>query len=204
MELEGTLILERPASRRWLSVVSIVVPIFMLTGGAAWFIRAYVAPPMAPIAVPTAVASAPHPASTQEKTQPPAAPTPSPAAVAKAAQPAAQPEAASPLSQPAASLPMFASLAAAPPALNTTTSTVSYADPIREMPTAAAPVAHVSSAGPVPLPRQRPHDIVALVTGTVPLPRARPAERSSTLPPTEPAPAQPTPSLPAFDRHTIE
>jgi hypothetical protein len=49
---------ERQRSRRWVSVIAVLVPIVGLAGAATWFIRTYVMPPMIAIAEPQAVASA--------------------------------------------------------------------------------------------------------------------------------------------------
>jgi hypothetical protein len=99
----------------------------------------------------------------------------------------------------ASALPMLATLTVAPPSLGSTIP--GYADPAQDTaPAEAKPVTAENDAlepsepiaGPIPLPKKKPHTTVALFTGSVPLPRPRPAD------------SFPPPDLPAFDRHTIE
>jgi type IV secretory pathway VirB10-like protein len=103
----------------------------------------------------------------------------------------------------ASALPMLATLTVAPPSLGSTVP--GYADPAQDAAPAAAPaeVTAVTAendalepsepiAGPIPMPKKKPHARVALFTGAVPLPRPRPAD------------ALPPPDLPAVDRHAIE
>ena len=194
MELEGTLILERPRWRRWASVVAIVIPVVVLTAGTAWFIRAFVAPPMASIPAPMRLAVAPPAPRAQAEPQAPAQASVNPAAVVAAAQPAPTPPAPKLPPQPAATLPMQASLAAAPPALSSGTPATAYADPIRETVAAASPQSDAPMAALVPLPRQRPPVTVAVIATNVPLPRPRPVVE-------EPANQV---DLPPVDRHAVE
>jgi hypothetical protein len=107
MQLEGTLNLERTRVQRWVPIVAIVVPVFLCVAMTTWFIRVFIAPPMARFPAPTAVAAAPPeqprrplPQSVQREN------VPAPPATAFA-----EPE--SP-----ARLPMFASFALAPPAIS--------------------------------------------------------------------------------------
>ena len=99
----------------------------------------------------------------------------------------------------ASALPMLATLTVAPPSLGS--SIPGYADPAQDAAPAETGTVTAENdalepsepiAGPVPLPKKRPHARVALFTGAVPLPRPRPAD---SLPP---------PDLSAFDRHAIE
>jgi hypothetical protein len=105
----------------------------------------------------------------------------------------------------ASALPMLATLTAAPPSLGSPIP--GYPDAPKEAalvePAPAAEAAPVTAendalepsepiAGPIPLPKKKPHARIALLTGAVPLPRPRPAD---SLPP---------PDLPAVDRHAIE
>jgi len=108
MQLEGTLDLERRRVQRWVSVVAIVVPVFLSVAAATWFIRAFIAPPMIAIPASVAIASAfpperepPHSDSAQR--------VQSGAATIAAGHAG--------FSEPTsvATLPMFASLALAPP-----------------------------------------------------------------------------------------
>ena len=45
MELEGNLSLERAHTRRWVSIIAVIIPVGAVVLLAAWFIRVYVAPP---------------------------------------------------------------------------------------------------------------------------------------------------------------
>ena len=40
MELEGNLLLERAHTRRWVSIIAVIIPVAAFVLGAAWFIRA--------------------------------------------------------------------------------------------------------------------------------------------------------------------
>lgn len=200
MELEGDLVLERPPTRRWVSIIAVVIPVVAVVSVAAWFIRAYVAPPTVAVPNPMQLASAPAtfkpgkieapaPAAVPEPQVPAAAPEPPMAPPPSADAPAA--------AAPASSLPMFATLSAAPPTL--TGAPTAFADPAQE-PSPATATATMDTlenaepiAGPVPLPRMKPHLSLALVTGPVPLPRPKPETDT-------PAATD----LPAFDRHAIE
>ena len=105
----------------------------------------------------------------------------------------------------ASALPMLATLTVAPPSLGSTIP--GYADPAQDTapaeaprPVEATPVTAENDAlelseliaGPVPLPKKKPHTTVALFAGAVPLPRPRPAD------------SFPPPDLPSVDRHAIE
>jgi hypothetical protein len=57
MELEGTLQVERPPTRRWIPIVGAVIPVIGFVAVAAWFIRAFVAPPMVTIPAPGSLMS---------------------------------------------------------------------------------------------------------------------------------------------------
>ena len=197
LELEGNILLERTHPRRWVSIIAVVIPVAAFVLLAAWFIRAFVAPPTIAISSPMILVDAPA-----------AAPVPAQSVAAKQSR---QPLQTVAESIPAASvketpepvtgvsaLPMFATLTAAPPSLARTP--VAYADPaqnpapapIMVAEPAIEPEASEPLAGPVPLPRAKPHGPVALVTGAIPLPRSRPTE------------AAPAPDLPAYDRHSAE
>lgn len=194
MELEGNLSIERAPTRRWVSIVAVIVPVIAFVGLAAWFIRAYVAPPTIAIPNPMVLAAAPSapPSPARVEAQAPAPEPPQPAA----AEPAASAPTAETTAPPPTNLPMFATLAAAPPTLDN--APVAFADPAQDRSSAmpAEPSALEASepiAGPVPVPRPKPRVSVAVVTGPVPLPRPRPATEDP-----------PPPDLPAFDRHSVE
>ena len=188
MEFEGTLSIERPPGRRWVPIVGVVVPVVLFVLVAAWFIRAYVAPPMAAIPAPMVLAAVPVKAPAPTAAPAPAPANPAPTATSEA--PAAE------VPAPATAVPVFASLAAAPPLLSPATAPAAFADPARD---AAMPnlVLEPSEpiAGPIPLPPTRPRITVAQVIGAVPLPRPRPAEASPTPQASEP---------PRIDRHSAE
>jgi hypothetical protein len=203
LELEGNLVLEHPPMRRWVAFVAVVIPVMICVGAVAWFIRAFVAPPSVAIGNGPQLASAPPaPAPPQAIETPPPRPASEPATQSP---PAAAPEqpveaAAAPSARSEPAIPMISSLAAAPPTIPDTPMS------LPDTATAPAAVAENSSAGdeankmenaspvagPIPLPRTRPHLSAAFVAGAVPLPRPRPA-------PAESVPE--TPDLPAFDRH---
>jgi hypothetical protein len=61
MRLEGTLDFEQRRAQRWVPIVAIVIPVFLFVAGVSWFIRAFIAPPMATIPAATIVAAAPPP-----------------------------------------------------------------------------------------------------------------------------------------------
>lgn len=207
MELEGTLLLERSPTRRWVSIIAIVIPVASVVIVAAWFIRAYVAPPSITIPSPMMIAAVPAP---------PAAPAPSPRAepalveqptpqvmlkqamIAPVAPPmlAATPPEPKPVP---VTPPMIATLAVAPPnfnALSGNQATFTDAAPMAAHAMAPETVTVEMSEplkGPVPLPRQKPHVSVAAMTDAVPLPRPRPVIEET-----------PAPDVPAVNRHAIE
>ena len=193
MELEGNLSLERAHTRRWVSVIGVIVPVAAVVLLTAWFVRVYVAPPT--VAIPNPMMMADDP--------------PTPAVSARAVTEAPQPpmamtEPATPLPAaerrvPASALPMFATLAVVPPTLSSAPQ--AFADPVQDIsratpsimveePAALEPAEPI--VGPIPLPRAKPHGPLALVTGAIPLPRPRPADS-----------APPLDDLPAVDRHAI-
>jgi hypothetical protein len=154
-----------PRNRRLWAVVAIVLPVVVIGGGAAWFIRTYIAPPMVSIAEPTQLASYEPPAS-----------TPAEPAVEPASQPAESTS--QPAPEPPRSLPMTAGI-------NNTSiwPSVSPAQPTAPAYASASPMfnppggsndASEPIAGPIPLPPPRPRISSAIVRGNVPLPRPRP------------------------------
>jgi hypothetical protein len=193
MELEGNLSLERAHTRRWVSVIGVIIPVAAIVLLAAWFVRVYVVPPTIVIPEPMIVADDP-PAPVAVVRREIEAPQPATAIAKPAAPPPSGDRPA-----PASALPMFATLAIVPPTLNSTPRP--FADPAQDIPrvtpsiTVEQPAAQPSAepiAGPIPLPRTKPHGSLALVTGAIPLPRPRPADS-----------APPLDDLPAVDRHGI-
>jgi hypothetical protein len=197
MQLEGTLDLERKRVQRWVPIVAIVVPVFLFVAATTWFIRAFIAPPMAAIPAPMKTATISPPAQA-----PPAAPQVAPRENAAVLAYAGATEPTS-----AATLPMFGSFALAPPGASLRTAPPATVEP--EQTTAALPadadnrsvaptvnadfppatststprdVSHGETtaalepaiADPVPLPPQRRQLSSAQTESRVPLPRARP------------------------------
>jgi hypothetical protein len=194
MEFEGDLI-ERAHTRRWVSIIAVIIPVTAIVLLAAWFIRVYVAPATVLIPNPPMIVAEP----------------PAPPAVSARAEPAApqppvamlEPTTAPPSGErPASTLPMFATLAVVPPSLGSAPPTPAYADPGQDA-SPATPSIMVDEqaatepgepiAGPVPLPRAKPHGPVALLASSIPLPRPRPAEIA--LPPDD---------LHVIDRHAVD
>jgi hypothetical protein len=207
MELEGNLILERRPARRWVSVIAVIVPVVACLAGVTWFVRAFISPPT--IAIPSPMSLAAAPPAPPAQAEPPVAPQPVASATAASPAPTHSPPASSDTAPVA--LPMFATLAAAPPTFSSappggqfTGTPAAYADPAREpaasnFPAAAdAMVDAPPLAGPVPMPRPRPQATAALAD-TVPLPRARPGEEASAQ-----APGTASASQPDFGRHGAE
>ena len=161
---------ERPRSRRLVSVLAVLVPVVVLAGGAAWFVRSYVMPPMAAISAPLtmSLAAVTRP---EAPTRLPAEPAPETTGrVAPAAAPVwpEPPRAAAPSSaatRSAASVWDSVPLPGPPrQALTPSPQVQSFApDPAAEATTVA-----------VPLPLPRPRLSVARADGAVPLPRPRP------------------------------
>jgi hypothetical protein len=60
-ELEGNLSIERAYTRRWVSIIAVVIPVTAFVLLAAWFIRAYIVPPTVAIHSPPMMADAPPP-----------------------------------------------------------------------------------------------------------------------------------------------
>lgn len=216
MQLEGDRSFERVQTRRWVSIVAFVIPVaaFVLLG--AWFVRVYIIPPTVNIPNLIAMATAPPTPLAPPTIEPMQAPIvqaapaaqiePSPAAPSQMAQsqmaksPMAKAvPAATERRESAPSMPMFATLAVVPPAINGA-APPAFADPARDVPAVSVatpePAALEASepiAGPIPLPHARPHGRVALVTGDIPLPRPRPVDNT------------PVPNdLPAVDRHAVD
>jgi hypothetical protein len=72
MQLEGSLNLERTRVQRWVPVVAIIVPVFLCMAVATWFIRSFIAPPVARISAPMLIAAAvPEPPTAPQSPQPP-------------------------------------------------------------------------------------------------------------------------------------
>jgi hypothetical protein len=208
MEIEGPLAVERRPTRRWVTAVAIVVPVVIpvviFVGLTAWFIRTFVAPPMVAIPSPMVLAAAPAapPAKVQVEATALELPNPVPAAEPTARPPAAEPSVRPPAAEapePTPALPMFASLAAAPPTPTVGVPPAAFADRALDRSTTMMMMTEPSTlepgkpiAGPIPMPRPKPRISVALVTEPVPLPRARPIEDS------------PAPEILPVDRHGVD
>ena len=218
-ELDSEISLERANTRRWVSIIAVVIPVAAFVLLSAWFIRAYIVPPTVAIHAPAMMADAPPPPPTIPRRAMVEAPKPPlPMAVATAGEPPAKEAPVQETPAPQFALPMFATLAAAPPSLPSTSP--AFADPAQDVAPAAAPVAAPITApepapvaapaavatettetaelepsepiaGPVPMPRTKPHGPLAALHGAVPLPRPKPSD------------VNPEPDLPAVDRHSI-
>jgi hypothetical protein len=189
MELEGNLMLERAHTRRWVSIVAVIIPVVAVVLLATWFVRVYVIPPTISFPSLTMMAEAPPApvAPAREIEQPMAM-----------AETSGQPPA-SERRPSAAMMPMFATLALAPPSLGS--APPAYADPAQDSALAAPSIMVAESAaleaaepiaGPIPLPRAKPHGPLAMLSSAIPLPRPRPTESA------------PPEDAPAVDRHVIE
>lgn len=206
MELEGTLELERPPMRRWVLIVAAIVPVIAFVIVAAWFFRAFVAPPMVSIPSPAMLAAAPPPAPARAET-PVISPAPTPAAETTAN---AAPTVETSVHSPGTS--MLASIAAVPPALASASTsltvgraptmpmappvTTAYAEPAQDAASATAiePGEPIKEPVPLPAPRRPRVTIAHAALGPVPLPRPRPAE----------ATPRPVPDVQTFDRHSVQ
>jgi hypothetical protein len=220
-DLTGTFEVERSRPRRWVTIVALIVPVIAVVLSAAWFVRAFVAPPTVVIPTPMVLASAPSVADV-------AAADGQNAAVAEArARLADRLTETSGKSVYTPGLPMVASLAAAPPAPPPVADASAPPPPSSSEPelvvgstalaaapdTPTAPSALVVDPepaalaeigpgepiqGPIPVPPRRPRVTVATVVhavaGRVPLPRPRPVDTT----------AKPEPDVQNFERHTVQ
>jgi hypothetical protein len=215
MELEGNLILERRPARRWVAVTAVIIPVVACLAGVTWFIRAFISPPT--IAIPSPMSLAAAPPAPPVQAEPPADPQPAASALPAEAAPApvSAPSPPAPADAASGALPMFATLAVAPPTFSSTSSTLpggqfsggtpaAYADPARDapqssMPAAADPMIDAPPlAGPIPMPRPKPQATAALADA-VPLPRTRTGDEASAQPPGPQSTGQPD-----FRRHGVE
>lgn len=205
MDLQGNILLERAPTKRWISIIAVVIPAAAFAMLATWFIRAYVAPPTIAIPSPVMVAST-SPQLPQIATPEPQ-PAPAPAPVASMAVPRTDTVAqisitppAEPAAPPPVTVPMINSLSVAPPSaeLPSAEPVQASSEPVTTGVAQTAPAEEPAAnnvainTDSVPLPRSKPHFSLARVIGPVPLPRPKPAED---LPP---------PDLPATDIHAIQ
>ena len=197
-ELEGNYLLERAHTRRWVSIIAVVIPVAAFVLLAAWFIRAYIAPPTVAIPSPTMMADAPPPPPAVPKRAMVEAPPP-PLPVA-----GCRPRRRNPSKRERQLLQRCRCLRRSrrrrrhSPArhrlspIQRRTSRRTRADPPSVMAAEPAEAAEIEAsepiAGPVPVPRAKPHGPVARLRTAVPLPRPKPAELT------------PEPDLPAVDR----
>jgi hypothetical protein len=218
-DLTGTFEVERSRPRRWVTIAALIGPVIAVVLSAAWFVRAFVAPPTVVVPTPMVLASAPPVANV-------AAVDTQNSAVAEArARLADRMTETSGKSVYTPGLPMVASLATAPPAppppvaeqIASAPPPPSEPEPLvsstalaaeTEPPTAPSalvadpespPPAEIEPAepiqGPIPVPPRRPRVTVAhAVAGRVPLPRPRPVD----------AAAKPEPDVQTFERHTVQ
>ena len=165
MELEGDLSLERAHTRRWVSIIAVIIPVAAIVLLAAWFIRVYIAPP-----------TVAYSESTDDRGRRPRRP---PVVRARADRSAAAADGDGGAGQPAGERTQTAVRAAdvcdargwcrrrsaARPRPTPIRSRTRLAPPPSIMaaePAAIEPAEPI--AGPVPLPRAKPHGRVALLT----------------------------------------
>jgi hypothetical protein len=217
MELEGTLQVERPPTRRWIPIVGAVIPVVAFVAVAAWFIRAFIAPPMVTIPAPGALMAEPPSASSMARGDLADANS----AIANRGMPARSvTQIDAPMQQPAAPAPaQLASLSSPsasapsgspfPPAAAPAATASPFPEPaqssamaaVNSQPADLPNVAEIEPSepikGPIPLPHPRPgvRFAQAVVSGAVPLPRPRPAEITA-------KPEAAEPDLP--DRHNVQ
>jgi hypothetical protein len=195
MRWDGVVAVKRSRARRWVTVLGVVVPVTVVTAFGAWFVRSHIIPPNIVIPSPMALASAPPtillPAAETDGRAAAAEPQSPPTAMRTAASAAVEPPAGGSTAgetipsgaavdiagtTPSPPLPMFQSLALAPPAAPFGPPPFAHADPGRAPPAAEPVEAGVPIAGPVPLPPRRPRAAVARAPGPVPLPPIRPPQ----------------------------
>ena len=165
MGLEVSAFPERSVFQRLLPATMVIALLLAFLAGVTWFIRAFILPPRVAIPSPVAVAAAP-PADV------------SPSARETSSEPSMAPPSAAP-SEPDASAPPVPEPTA--PSRSTTTTindlaTTGSAPPVSPAGIAAAPIA------PVPLPRPRGQEFVA-IAGPVPPPSPRREARTRTRSP---------------------
>lgn len=224
-DLPGTFEVERPRSRRGVVIVALTIPVIAVVLSAAWFVRAFVAPPTVMIPAPIEQASAPSAADVQGSD------TQNPAVAEARARLADKMTESTGSSVYTPTLPMIATLAAAPPAPTSPPAVASIAPPSAAVPppmssepqpaltsepvVAApdvqteppAPAAHPEPdtqaeiapgepiQGPIPVPPRKPRFTVAHVV-TGPVPLPRPRPSEAT--------AKPEPDAQNFERHSVQ
>jgi hypothetical protein len=215
LHLEGDLNLERAQTRRWVSIIAVVIPVGACALLAAGFIRTYIVPPTVGIPSVTTVAQA------VAQTPPPPPAIPRRAAIEAPPPPIAVSALGRDVPLSRAGLPMVATLAAAPPAVVSATPAAARSSPVQAEPAPSASLAvspappaepRVATAQPtatsetpettsalvqpiaesIPLPRSRPHHFVTFASRAIPLPRPKPVDDTA-----------PESDLPAIDRHAI-
>jgi hypothetical protein len=152
---------ERPRRRRVVAVLAVIVPIVVLAGAAAWFIRAYIMPPMVAISEPLVVSSV---EAALARTEPQPRPAPANETTGASFTPAAGNSPVPAVRYSTNSAEVWAS--------------VPLPGPPRQLQSfSATPVVAASdpATGPVPLPPRKPRISTAeFDLPAVPLPRPRP------------------------------
>ena len=231
-ELEGDLSLERAHTRRWVSIIAVVIPVAAFVLLAAWFIRAFIVPPTVAIHNPAMMADAPPPPPTVPKRAMVEAPKPPIWRGCGCRRLSSLRSKRRPLLH--SRCRCLHRLSAAPPSLPSTSP--AFADPAPDVSPDPAPIAAPITA-PVAAPITAPvvadpgsqSTVVASIAapveasitasaepaelepsepiaGPVPLPLAkRHAALRTAVPLPRPKPSERClePDLPAFDRHTI-
>jgi hypothetical protein len=214
-ELEGNFALERSPTRRWVSIVAVVIPVASFVMLAGWFIRVFVVPPTITIPSPMMVASVAPPAPAVPARLQAEAPRQQQPQTVGLGEPARAPRPSLQATEgvPMSALPMFATLAVAPPSLPSASS--AYAETAQDASPPTGSVAPASAPKPsVVASAAEPaaSEIAEPMTASVPLPLPRAKHRSgvalaNAVPLPRPRPTESLPSesdLPVFDRHAVE
>jgi hypothetical protein len=152
---------ERPR-RRLVSVLAVLLPVVVLVGAAAWFVRAYVMPPMIPIGEP-ATAAADLAAAKNELR---AAATRSLETTGATQEPAVR------YTNDTAAIWASVPLPGLPRTVQTPAQSVAAVQP--QLSPIVDIIASEPITGPIPLPPRRPRVSATTVDGDVPLPPPRP------------------------------
>lgn len=227
-DLPGTFEVERPRSRRWVAIVALTIPVIAVVLSAAWFVRAFVAPPTVMIPAPIELASAPSATDVQGSDTPNTAVA---EARARLADKMTESTGSTGSSVYTPTQPMISSLAAAPPAPASPPAVASIAPPsvaapppmssepqaaVTSEPVAAAP--DVPPEAPAPAARPEPDTQAEIepgepIQGPIPVPPRKPRFTvahvvTGPVPLPRPRPAEatakPEPEAQNFERHSVQ
>jgi hypothetical protein len=228
-DLPDTFDLERPRPRRWVTIVAVVVPVIAVVISAAWFVRAFVAPPTIMIPAPMVLAAAPPPVDVQASDARNPATAEAPAGMTDRIADRMTDSSSNSVYTPG--LPAFASLAAAPPTpkVESAAAPVMAPPPITSAPQptpalppwAAGPTVMIAPPAPsaataIPDPAPEPQAEIQPgepIQGPIPIPPRKPrltvahvAIGAVPLPRPRPAETTVKPDSDAqyFERHTVQ